>query len=352
MQNLRPRPTAPTVLLAVALLAGAAAAAPAAPKAAAPAAPAAAKPEGPQAADKAPAAKPEGPQAADKAPAAKPEGAAAAEPTTDQAQPEAAKAEAAAPAEPDQAAVAPKPEPVELVPTEPQAPPPPAPATLRAAPAQSPEEASAEQDRVAAKKAPGEFLAAVLLTYQPAWNTHRGYDLFDDDNVGHFWGLAASYDLAQVADRTALFVDLGWATSSLEQSLPEAFQHREMTTHEVAAGVGAHCRVLPQVGPHARLAVGIWRWKATLEGDVPGERFEDDGVAPFVRLGAGVSAEQTVGARVALGVLAEGGYTLASGAAIELNPVDLGDSVSTDTAELGTLKLSGAYLRFAGLMRF
>ena len=343
MRNLRSSATVGMAALAVMLGAMDLAAAPAAPKAPAPTTPAeaaAAEAEGPQAGDEAPAAGPEGAKAAAEAP----------EPAKAPAEPEAAKVEAAPAERADVAAVL-KPEPAQLVQAEPSAGPPVPSGQPGAASVHSPG-APPERDRAEPSKAPGEFPFAALLTYQPVFNTHSGYDLFDDDNVNQFWGLAASYDLAQVADQTALFVDLGWAIGNLEQNVPEAFQSTELVMHEVAAAVGAHYRVLPMVGPHARLAVGIWRWNVDLQGDAPGERFEDDGIAPFVRLGAGVSAEHTLGARTALGLLAEGGYTLTSGARVELNPVGPGDTVTTDTAELGTLELSGAYLRFAGLVRF
>lgn len=279
------------------------------------------------------------------------------------AQPEAPPEPSAAPAAPAAEAVPTEEPQADVTETQPQpelvAPPPtetvsraPAPATLEPEPEPAPAGVARppQIDAPQPKKAPGEFPFAVLVAYTPQWNTHSGYDLFDDDNVGQFWGLGATYDLMEVADSTALVVELGWATKS--EDFSSALTTTAMTTHEFSAAVSAHYRMLPMVGPHLRLAAGLWRWNAKLEGDSLGEDFDDKGTEPFVRIGAGVSAEHTLGVRLAAGLLAEGGFTLARGAQMELYPVDPGEAITTRTASLGTLGLSGPYLRFAGLMRF
>ena len=84
---------------------------------------------------------------------------------------------------------------------------------------------------------------------------------------------------------------------------------------------------------------------------MPGEHFEDSGLEPFVRIGAGVSVEHALGPPIAAGLLAEGGMTLARAAKVELDPTDAPD-IPTHEASLGQLALSGPYLRFAALVRF
>jgi hypothetical protein len=203
---------------------------------------------------------------------------------------------------------------------------------------------------------PGEFPFAVYLNVEPQWNTDAGYDLFDDDDVGTEVGLGLSYDVLELAPDVALVAELGWGMTSQEQGylFGGAFTGTELDLHRFSAAVSAHYRVLPWVGPHARVAGGVSLLDASFEGRESDERFEDSGTSPFLRLGGGVSAEQSLGEHIAAGVLFEGGYTLAQGVALKLEPRSDSDRDGIDTryADLGTLSLSGPYLRIAALIRF
>ena len=203
---------------------------------------------------------------------------------------------------------------------------------------------------------PAKFPFALYLNVEPQWNTDVGYDLFDDDDVGTEVGLGVSYEVVEFAPDVALVAELAWGMTSQDQAqlFGGAFTATDLELHRFSAAVGAHYRIVPWVGPHARIAGGVSLFDASFDGRESDARFEDSGMSPFVRFGAGVSAEQSIGEHIALGVLFEGGYTLARRAALELEP--RGDSdddrIDTDYADLGTLSLSGAYLRIGGLVRF
>ncbi|MBN1607086.1 MAG: hypothetical protein JW940_10670 [Polyangiaceae bacterium] len=202
--------------------------------------------------------------------------------------------------------------------------------------------------------APAEFPFAVYLVIEPQWNTDAGYDLFDDDDVGTEVGLGASYDAVELLPDVALVAELAWGMTSQDegQLFGGAFTATDLELHRFSAAVGAHYRVLPWVGPHARIAGGLSLLSASFDGSLNDEQFEDSRVSPFLRLGAGVSGEHSLGTHIAAGVLFEGGYTLAKGVALKLEPRGDNDGIATDYAHLGKLSLSGAYLRIAALLRF
>lgn len=227
-----------------------------------------------------------------------------------------------------------------------------------AAPSASPAAPAAIAEAAAVPRAscrrPAEFPFAVYLNIEPQWNTDTGYDLFDDDDVSTEVGLGVSYDAVEIVPNVALVVELAWGMSSQEQDMlfGGALSATELETHRLSAAVGAHYRMVPWIGPHARIAAGLSLFDAGFEGSSFEERFEDSGTSPFLRLGVGVSAEQSIGSRIAAGALIEGGYTLAKGAALALEPGNDSGGISTDYAELGTLSLSGPYLRMSALVRF
>jgi hypothetical protein len=246
----------------------------------------------------------------------------------------------------DSGAVAPPPS----APAAPQAPAvaaAPSPAAPPAARAPVVEQPSPRQD-------PEAYPLAVMLNYEPQWNLDPGYDLFDSDNVSHYWGLGLSYDLLEIQPKTALVAELGWSAAAEEQTdlYGGAVSSTELSSNRFIVALSAHYRIWSVFGPHVRLSGGLHQWTASLDGEDDGEQFEDSGVQGFVRLGAGVSAEYTLGSRLAAGLLAEGGYTAAKAASIGLYPADDTDGIATRTAELGKLSLSGPYLRVAGLARF
>jgi hypothetical protein len=194
-----------------------------------------------------------------------------------------------------------------------------------------------------------------MLNYEPQWNSDPGYDLFDSDNVSHYWGLGASYDVLKLEPRTALVAELGWSANleELSELYGGAFSSTELSSRRFAVALGVHHRMWTVFGPHVRLSGGLLTWEAHFDGADADEQFEDSGVQGFVRLGAGVSGEYSVVPSVAAGVLVEGGYTAAKAANVALRLTHEPEGViSTRTAELGSLSLSGPYLRIAGLVRF
>jgi hypothetical protein len=228
-------------------------------------------------------------------------------------------------------------------------------------PAAAPAPAPAPQSPPAAepeprRRTPAEFPAAAYLNIEQLWNTDPGYDLFDEDNVGGQLGVGLSYDLLPVAPDTVLVAELAcsWESQEARGLYGGAIQETALKGQNLLVAASVHQRMLPWLGPHARLAVGLSRLEAELRGADFDERYRDKAnfSLPFLRLGAGVSAEQVVGQRFALGLLIEGGYALGSAFEIELEPAGEQGQIQTEYASLGQLSRSGPYLRTALLARF
>lgn len=207
----------------------------------------------------------------------------------------------------------------------------------------------------ARRREPAEFPAAAYLNVEQLWNTDPGYDLFDEDNVGGQLGVGLSYDLLTVAPDTALVAELAYSAESHEAGYlyGGAIQSTKLSGHNLLLAGSVHHRMLPWIGPHARLAVGLSSLKAELQEEGQ-DQYRDTAKfsLPFVRLGAGVSVEQTLGQLLALGLLVEGGYALGSAFEVELEPVSEQGEIPTEYANLGKLSRSGPYLRTALVARF
>jgi len=208
----------------------------------------------------------------------------------------------------------------------------------------------------ARRREPAEFPAAAYLNVEQLWNTDPGYDLFDEDNVGGQLGVGLSYDLLSVAPDTVLVAELAYSSESHEAGrlYAGAIQSTKLSGHNLLMAASVHHRMLPWIGPHARLALGLSSLKAELKGSEFEEQYRDTAKfsLPFVRLGGGVSVEQTLGRVFALGLLVEGGYALGSAFEVELEPTSEQGEIPTEYANLGKLSRSGPYLRTALVVRF
>lgn len=188
------------------------------------------------------------------------------------------------------------------------------------------------------------------------WNTATGFDLFSDDDVTHFYGLALAYDIAALTDQLTLALELGWNTGSTHRNdlLGVEIRRTELSTHNVIAAATARYDLLPWLAPHARMSLGLSVVDMQLEGAQDGT-FKDQAIAPMLGLGVGASVQTPLRALASrqgdlaslqLGVRFELGYTLAGNTAFSLHADDK-LRVPVSDASLGGLSRSGPYIHSA-----
>lgn len=199
----------------------------------------------------------------------------------------------------------------------------------------------------------------LALSLDSLFYTDSGYDLFDGDNVSSRIGAWAGYDLAQLAPRIALAVELGFGAESREQGIWGGGLRTELESQTFSAGVSLRYALVSWLDPQLRASAGVTRFAFGL--DTNAERFEDHALSGFGALGAGVLLhtparlfENKRGhfASVSLGLLIEGGYALRSSIDVNLSRKAGDHAIPVTEAELGELALSGPYVRSSVLVRF
>ena len=197
---------------------------------------------------------------------------------------------------------------------------------------------------------------ALYLSLEAHWNTDPGYRLVSKSDVGARAGLGASVDLLEVAPQTALVVELGWRSqkNQLDGGYGGSISRSEFGADDLLAAASLHYRPLSWFGAHGRLQLGASYTRLRLTEDATGTSFEDTAWVPFGGMGAGLDFEANLGRRLSLGFITEGGYIGALAAEYELAADDSssGTPIVVREATLGKLSRSGAYLRFAGQIRF
>lgn len=190
--------------------------------------------------------------------------------------------------------------------------------------------------------------------------TDAGYDYFDHDNVSPRFGGWAAYDLAELAPRLTLAVEVGFGIESHEQGNWEGALRTELDSQTFSGGVGLRYALAPWLDPQVRVSGGVTRLAFSLDTPDSG-RFEDRALSGFGALGAGVLLhtpaqlfENRRGqfSSVSVGVLVEGGYALRSSLDVTLSRSASDHAIPITEANLGELALSGPYIRSSVVVRF
>ena len=205
----------------------------------------------------------------------------------------------------------------------------------------------------------GRFVLMAVM--ENRWNTSAGYDLFAEDDVLSFLGLALGADLVSFRDRLTLAVELGWNTASTHRNdvLGGDIGRTELNVHHAQASVVARYSALPWLAPHARLTLGLSFLDLALQSNGDDKTFEDHTTSPSLGLGIGTSIQTPPGtlsrdrgpfSHVQIGLRAELGYTLASDAGFTLK--DSSDlRVPSAGTSLGGLARSGPSIHTALFVR-
>jgi hypothetical protein len=197
----------------------------------------------------------------------------------------------------------------------------------------------------------------VSAVYRP----DAGFERFEHDHWSPRFGIFAAIDLVQLRERLALFAELGAALENDEShSLLGPDTSAELSSQTLQLGVGLRWEALSWLSPQLRLSGGASLFQLDVKGtDVS----FDTGYATSVlgSLGAGFilhtparTFESDDGklAALRLGLLIEAGYALRSSIDFSLRTQPDARRIEVVDASLGSLSLSGGYLRFALVLRF
>jgi hypothetical protein len=193
------------------------------------------------------------------------------------------------------------------------------------------------------------------------FRTEPGYDLFGENDVATRLGLFAGHDLVSLLPQLILAAEVGFGIESEEQNgLLGGTLSTDLSMTSLYGAASLRYVLHPVLQPHARVAAGasLLDVEFSPSNEVSDE---DDAVSPFVSLGAGLllrtptRAFETHDGRfasVSFGVLIEAGYTFAASADLSLGDTSGEHEIPKTQADLGTLELSGPYVRTSLVGRF
>ncbi len=198
-----------------------------------------------------------------------------------------------------------------------------------------------------------------------SWPSDVGYSLSGRGRSVSHGELFASYDVWQPVKKLVFA-----AGAHFRASIAGSNDRADITERAIQADLTARYTATSWLFPHLRIAGGAVGTTMSIDdqadyrigGDDQRVTYEDKDWAPVGTLGAGFTlrtrarAFETDAGRVSslsLGVLIEGGYTLASAAQIKLRPTSSPASgLDVKTSQAGSLDRSAPYLRVAGVVRF
>jgi hypothetical protein len=201
---------------------------------------------------------------------------------------------------------------------------------------------------------------SIALSLDSLFYNDPGYDLFDDNDVSSRFGLWGSYDVAELAPRTVLAIELGAGFESHEQAVWEGQLQSELDSQTFSVGASLRYGLLSWLDPQLRAAGGLSLFAFQLKTDDE-TGFEDHAVSGFASLGAGVllhtperlfETKQGSYASFEVGFLIEAGYALRSAVEFELDSESSALPIALTQASLGELALAGPYIRSSLLVRF
>jgi hypothetical protein len=188
-----------------------------------------------------------------------------------------------------------------------------------------------------------------------------GFERFELGDLSPRFGLFAAYDLVPIQEQLTLFVELGAGFENDEaDGLLGLGTSGELSSQTLHAGLGLRWDALSWLSPQVR----AWGGASLFQLDVSGTNVAfDTGYATsvFGALGAGFvlhTPPRTFEARsgslasLQLGLLVEVGYALRSDIDFRLRTQPDSRRIEVIDASLGSLSLSGGYMRFALVVRF
>jgi hypothetical protein len=187
------------------------------------------------------------------------------------------------------------------------------------------------------------------------WRNDRAQEvLSSDEHLGAF-ELFASYDVWTPFRGAVLAVG-----ASLRSEAARGESDYDLRSHSVQAELQARYGVTSWFWPHVRAAVGGVTTRFQQHDRAADLDFEDRSGSVVGTFGAGFTLRtptrmfETHRGRLAslsLGLLVEGGYTVAPDADLTLEPTR-GSELSRATFALGSVQRSAPYLRIMGVLRF
>jgi hypothetical protein len=203
------------------------------------------------------------------------------------------------------------------------------------------------------------------LEVDALWNTDPGFDLFSKHDVTAQFALWFSYDILPVTKQFVLAGEVGFGLGGVSDETRQSLDFKwSMQNYKTYLAANLRWLALPWMHPHLRLAGGASfdtvDFKLAESNSLLQSKAKKDTYSGFISLGGGVTFQTPTGlfndidemfASLSLGLLVEGGYTIASPISLSLNKAGRNE-IEKKTADLGKLDLSGAYIRTSLLARF
>ena len=213
------------------------------------------------------------------------------------------------------------------------------------------------------KHTPGDAHAhfTVALEVNAISRNDEGWRRFEQGKLSPRFGLSVAYDLVPIHEQLTLLVELGAGLENDEShNLLGLGTSAQLSSQTLHAGLGMRWDPLPWLSPHLR----AWGGASLFQFDVRGTSQAFDtayATSVFGALGAGFLLhtpprlfESDTGklAALQLGLLVEAGYALRSDIDFRLRTQPDARRIEVIDASLGSLSLTGWYLRSAVVMRF
>ena len=212
-------------------------------------------------------------------------------------------------------------------------------------------------------KGPLESRFNVRVDFDTVWYSEPSFDLFSGSDASLFFGASLGYSLFRFG-RLSVVPELGFNANHAGASdlFGGAVSSTSLTAEHAYGGVGARYDVVPILDVDARLAGGASFAQVTIQpSGANASSLEDDGVAPFLSLGAGFTLHTRPGAfetnshalrSLVAGFSLESGYVFAGSIRLTPRPSDSTARVDTEYMSFGKLDRSGPYLQLSGSLRF
>ena len=213
------------------------------------------------------------------------------------------------------------------------------------------------------RKGPLESRFNVRVDFDTVWYTKPSFDLFSGSDASLFFGASFGYTLFRF-DRLSVIPELGFNANHAGASdlFGGAVSSTSLTAEHAYGGIGVRYDVVPILDVDGRLTGGASFAQVELQpSGANASTLEDDGVAPFLSLGAGFTLHTRPGAfetnggalrSMVAGLSLESGYVFAGSIRLTPRPSDSTARVDTEYMSLGKLDRSGPYLQFSGNLRF
>ncbi len=197
------------------------------------------------------------------------------------------------------------------------------------------------------------------------WPSDSGYAVAGLGSRHNRFELLGAYDVWQPVKKLVLSAGGSFRALTGGEGSTATIKERA-----IQADVLARYALLPWLFPHLRAAFGAVGTKLSMEDSIGYSSadvdqrvsYEDKDWAPIGTLGGGFTLRTKARgfetyrgnlSSLSLGVLVEGGYSLASAAKLRLTPTTQpAPGIDLKTAALGSLDRSGPYVRVAGVVRF